>query len=485
MRGGSVRLACLLGALLTLSVCVPAQARERIVNGSPASPGEYPAQGALVRSSDGVQICGGTLLSNRYFLTAAHCVTNLTTGAILATNLFSVRFGSVNREAGQELTFSSKQVHAAWDFQQFDNDAVLFTLATRVSPTVAEPLRLIDATGEASLWAPGKRATLIGWGDLFDGQNFGSDVLLETTAPMRSDPDCEADSAYGSDFHRATMVCAGNGNSDTCQGDSGGPLMVSDGAFLVLAGVTSWGIGCADPAKPGVYTRLGAPALNQWVRDRVPMARARVSDSTVDPGQAVNFTATANHPDIPGYFTDFEWDFDSDGAPDATGANPSHAYPTAGNFVARVTASGADPDTAVAKVAVNVAQPPVVVTQPPPPPIVTTPAPPTAEPSPRAGLATILTLKTPKVRRGRFLMRINFRQDAPAGNAFVEVFRGKKKIGTARARVRRGGSRQVSVKLTKAGRKLLRNSERKRLRVKIQVRVKRQVLGTKTLTIRL
>ena len=60
-------------------------------------------------------------------------------------------------------------------------------------------------------------------------------------------------------------------------------------------------------------------------------------------------------------------------------------------------------------------------------------------------------------------MRINFARNAPSGNAFVEVFRGKKKIGTARARVRRGGSRQVSVKLTKAGRKLLRNSERKRM----------------------
>ena len=82
-------------------------------------------------------------------------------------------------------------------------------------------------------------------------------------------------------------------------------------------------------------------------------------------------------------------------------------------------------------------------------------------------------------------MRINFAKDAPAGNAFVEVLRGKKKIGSVRARVRRGGSRQVSVKLTKAGRKLLRRSERKRIRVKVQVRVKRRILGSKTLTIRL
>ena len=472
---------------MTLSLGASAQARERIVNGQPASAGEYPAQGALIRNSSGQQICGGTLLSNRYFLTAAHCVTNFTTDTILPTSGFSVKLGSLNRDDGQSFTFASKEVHEDWAFEQFDNDAVLFTLATPVSPTLAQPLRLIEAD-EASLWAPGKQATLIGWGDLFFGQNLGSEELLETTAPMRSDVDCEAaydpdgEGSDPSDFRPASMVCAGNGSSDTCQGDSGGPLMVSDGAFLVLAGVTSWGVGCANPDNPGVYTRLGAPALNhgcgtacRWLARACRMPARTPARRSPSPSP----------PPIPAsrLFTALAWDFDSDGAPDATGANPSHSYPTAGNFVARVTATGTSPDTAVDKVAVNVSAPPVVTPPPIPPPIVTPPT--GTEPTPRAGLATILTLKRPQVRRGRFKMRINFAQDAPAGNAFVEVFRGKKKIGTARARVRRGGTRQVSVKLTKAGRKLLRRSESKRLRVKIQVRVKRQVLGTKTLTIRL
>ena len=88
------------------------------------------------------------------------------------------------------------------------------------------------------------------------------------------------------------MVCAGDGSTDTCQGDSGGPMMVSDGSFLILAGVTSWGIGCAEAAHPGVYTRLGAPAINKWVRDRVPMARASVSNTAPQPGQTVTFTGS-------------------------------------------------------------------------------------------------------------------------------------------------------------------------------------------------
>jgi hypothetical protein len=467
---------------MALSLCALAQAAgpPRIVNGSPASAGEYPAQGALLRN--GSQICGGTLVSNRHFLTAAHCVTNLTNGAIAATSLFSVRLGSLQREEGGHVfTFSSKEVNADWDYQEFDNDSVLFTLSAPVPAGVAEPLRLIEAD-ETSLWAPGKRATMIGWGDEFDGQNAGSETLLATTTRMRSDADCAAPSAYGSDFHRATMVCAGDGSSDTCQGDSGGPLMVSDGSFLVLAGITSWGIGCANPARPGVYTRLGAPALNAWVRDRVPMARAGVSDAAPDVGEAVGFSATATHPRIPGYFTSFAWDFDSDGVTDGTGAAPSHAYPAAGNFIARVTATGSGEDTAVAKVAVHVSQPPPVAPQAPAPVPVVSGPPTTAEPTPRVRLATILSLSKPKVERGKFKLRIKFAQDAPAGTAVIEVFKSKRKIGSARVGVRRGGSRQVAVKLNKGGRKLLRRH--KRLKVRIQVRVKRHVLRSKTLTIR-
>ena len=88
------------------------------------------------------------------------------------------------------------------------------------------------------------------------------------------------------------------------------------------------------------------------------------------------------------------------------------------------------------------------------------------------------------MRRGRFNLRIRFAATAPSGTATIEVFRGKKKIGSARTRVRRGGSKRVSVKLTKTGRRLLRKSSSKRLRVKVRVRVGRRVLRTKQLTIR-
>ena len=482
MRRGS-GIACLLGALMTLSLGTLAQAGQRIVGGQAAASGEYPAQGEL--QQHGQFICGGTVMSNRYFLTAAHCVTDPSTGALEPFAQFSVKLGNVDRGAGEPFRFSALERNSAYNHRTLDNDAALLTLSTPVPSALAEPMRLIEA-GETSLWASGTRSTLIGWGDTVDGGDDPSEALLETTAPMRTDADCSVAYARSNPtFNPATMVCAGDGTSDTCQGDSGGPMMVSDGAFLVLAGLTSWGGPCASDTQPGVYTRLGAPMLNAWVRQRVPMARARVSDADVNPGQTITFSATATHPREPGYFTNLAWDFDSNGESDAQGASATHAYPAVGNFVARVRATGAGLDTAVAKVRVNVAQPPVVVTAPPPAPIVTPPPPPAANSSPRTRLATILTLNQPRIRRGRLTMRINFASDAPAGNTFVEVFRRGKKIGSVRAGIRRGGSRQVSVKLTKAGRKLLRRTQRKRMRVKVQVRLKRQILGSKTLTIRL
>ena len=93
-------------------------------------------------------------------------------------------------------------------------------------------------------------------------------MLLEAQVPIISDAAC--DDAYGNEFDPQTMVCAYDGQHDTCQGDSGGPLLVpDDGGGFVLAGLTSWGYGCADVGNPGVYTRVGATALNAWIVARL------------------------------------------------------------------------------------------------------------------------------------------------------------------------------------------------------------------------
>jgi len=491
--------------------CAPtAMAQQpRIINGSPAGQGEYPAHGFLeLSTSQGNYICGGTLVSNRHFLTAAHCATQPGTTTALVPGAFRVSLGKVNKSAftaPDRYDVVQNQVHAGYALVGPDddipsNDVALLTLETPV-PAALEPLRVIEA-GETGLWADRDIATIIGWGS--DEGGAFPDALQEATVPMRSDAYCQE--VWDQAFVSSTMVCAGGEDTDTCGGDSGGPLMVSDGAFLVLAGLTSWGANpCGSEDVPGVYTRLGAAALNTWVRARVPMARATVSDATVDSGETVTFSVNPNHPGDPDYFTNFSWDF-GDGTPAAAGASVTHTYSDEGPYVARVLAGGAGVDTATDKAAIQVGDAPPEPTPTPTATATVTPQPtpePTAAPQPSVGpqpapplpapaarptvsgrLATILAARRPKVGDGRFGIRVRFARSAPAGTAVVEVIRTRRVIGIARARVLRGGTKRIRVKLTPSGRRQLVRSRSGRLTFKVRVRVGRRVLRSKTLTVR-
>jgi hypothetical protein len=165
---------------------------------------------------------------------------------------------------------SSVDRNSSYNAVTAQNDVAILTL-NRAAPFT--PLPLADPA-HPELFAAGVSARIVGWGSTSSG---GSTVarLREADVPMVSDQECADDyskprpPSSTEQFHSDTMVCAGDGVHDTCQGDSGGPLMVSDGSRLVLAGVTSWGEGCADANFPGVYARVGSEPLNGWVRARI------------------------------------------------------------------------------------------------------------------------------------------------------------------------------------------------------------------------
>jgi hypothetical protein len=263
----------LIAALLALGVAVPAAhsgAPNPIVGGREASAGEYPAQGYLEIDLGGGDrwSCGGTLVADRLFLTAAHCVTDFSEP--VAAETATVALGELDLdEVGPEDVYDVNTIDVHEDYNDpiaGSNDVALVTLSAAAPFT---PLPLVEAD-KPELWDDGTTATIIGWGTTSYG-GAGSGVLLEAEVPMTSDDEC--DDAHGAAFDPTTMVCAGDGIHDTCQGDSGGPLMVANGdGELVLAGITSWGYGCADPEFPGVYTRVGSVALNTWIRSRLPAA---------------------------------------------------------------------------------------------------------------------------------------------------------------------------------------------------------------------
>jgi len=230
-------------------------------------------------------------------------------------------------------------------------------------------MRLIGGD-QTALWAPGTVATVLGWGaTVFRGPQ--EPQLLQAGVPIVTDDACA--NAYpalaDNPFDPVTMVCAGDGTADTCTGDSGGPLLVPYVDTFALAGVTSYGFHCADPAFPGVYARVGASAMNTWVRDRVPTAAITISPRSPDPGTDVLLTATATAGAFrPGAPT-FAWDLDDDGRyDDGTGTTDRLRDVSAGSTVVRVQVSYPDGDRALAREVVTTAGSPLPQPPPPPPP---------------------------------------------------------------------------------------------------------------------
>ncbi|MBP6785999.1 MAG: trypsin-like serine protease [Candidatus Promineofilum sp.] len=249
-------------AVVTALMATGAQAKPdtpTIVGGQEADPGEWPWQVALV--SKGVdpeygQFCGGALISDRWVLTAAHCVDTATTDDLDIVagihDLVTVDAGAVR------MALSQIVVHPGWNDSNKDNDIALLKLAQ----PIAERARSGDALPIAYSALPpaavgalvGVDATVTGWGNRSsNGQDF-PERLHEVVVPIISNADCL--NAYSN--LTDNMVCAGlsQGGKDSCQGDSGGPLVVADGSNWQQAGIVSFGIGCALPDYPGVYTRV-------------------------------------------------------------------------------------------------------------------------------------------------------------------------------------------------------------------------------------
>ncbi len=377
-----------LGLLLVVPGLATAQQgppSPRIVGGTPAT-GPWPAQAHLQTP---LGSCGATLVSGRWLLTAAHCVTN-SNGTVMSASGLSVILGRADIATAipadmYGVVDASVIRHASFAVTNIGltNDLALLRLDRSTS---LEPLRLV-ATSETALWAPGTIATVLGWGTTCAQTCSSVTQLRQAGVPIVDDASCSVDyllpPTFVGSFNQTTMFCAGTGATDTCQGDSGGPLMVPRLDAFVLAGVTSWGQGCADSRYPGVYVRLGVTALNSWVRDRIPTAAIAVSPASPNPGANVALTATGTQPSGQTGARAYAWDLDADGQyDDATGTTASLAAITAGSHVVRVQESYPDGDRAVAREVVTTRGSSPPPPPPPPPPPGATPAPVPPPPTP-------------------------------------------------------------------------------------------------------
>lgn len=229
-----------------------------IVGGTATTTAEYPWMVALSSrqtygSQRSGQFCGGALIAPDRVLTAAHCVVD-DDGTLADRPDFTVIQGrtDLTGTAGEEVAVAAAHPNPSFEPASVEGDWAVLELAEALPGPV---LPIVDQ-GE-DVYAADTPATVLGWGDT-SGYGDYSSVLRRVTVPITTDATCRSAYPGGSlgTYVAASMVCAGlpEGGKDACSADSGGPMLIGGR----LAGIVSWGNGCALPRKPGVYTRVAA-----------------------------------------------------------------------------------------------------------------------------------------------------------------------------------------------------------------------------------
>ncbi len=266
-----------------------------IMGGEPVvDDGAWPWQVRLFDSHDAQSgFCGGSLISNQWVLTAAHCVVEFGK----TTQKVVVGYGSVYQSKLTMVDAEKVIANPGYGTDQ-KGDVALIKLKEPLKDVT--PIALADPATEKQVVGPQTKLTVTGWGALWDFQGFEAakyirnglpmvstqkllnrnqlsspDQLRQVTIDMIPNDECKASYvAFGAATNNdltitPNEICAGSpeGAKDSCYGDSGGPLVapLADGKGYMLVGVVSWGIQCGNPALPGVYGRVAPFA--QWIKD--------------------------------------------------------------------------------------------------------------------------------------------------------------------------------------------------------------------------
>ncbi|CAH0728253.1 unnamed protein product, partial [Brenthis ino] len=264
---------------------------DRIIGGKIAGIYEFPWMALIshvFKDYNGIEKrqfkCGGSIISSRYILTAAHCVSEKT--------IAGVRVGELNirsrRDCQGEWPYYVCETH----LQNFRVEKAIIHEAYSTSPRVINDIAILRVNEEIDfsfqnvkpiclpIWKElrnvrlsGKKATVAGWGITETGTL--SSILQKVEVPIKAETYCteylEYLERYSDPREHTLKFCAGEIGKDSCNGDSGGPLMLfevyKDDYRMIQYGIVSYGQEECGSASPGVYTDI--TKYMKWILDNI------------------------------------------------------------------------------------------------------------------------------------------------------------------------------------------------------------------------
>ncbi|XP_044106638.1 coagulation factor X-like isoform X1 [Neovison vison] len=246
----------------------------RIVGGQDCKDGECPWQALLV-NEENEGFCGGTILSEYYVLTAAHCLQQ--------AKKFTVRVGERNTdtEEGDEVAHEVEMVirHNRFVRETYDFDIAVIRLRTPITFRMnVAPACLPQKDWAESTLMTQKTGFVSGFGKTHE-KGRPSSTLKMMEVPYVDRNTCKLSSSFSI---TQNMFCAGYDSKleDACQGDSGGPHVTRFGNTYFVTGIVSWGEGCARKGKYGIYTKV--TNFLKWI-DRSMKAKSTAPAPMGDP----------------------------------------------------------------------------------------------------------------------------------------------------------------------------------------------------------
>ncbi|XP_059059689.1 transmembrane protease serine 6 [Achroia grisella] len=227
----------------------------RIIGGRPAPPGKWPWQIAVLNRYKEA-FCGGTLISLRWVVTAAHCVRKRLYVRLGEYDLMMKNRGEV------EMRVLEAVVHPLYDPDTVVNDVAMLRLPAPARPDLGHGIACLPHPQQ--YLPPHTSCIILGWGKRRPQDSHGTRVLHEAQVATIQQGVCRR--SYWQYAITDNMVCAGRGRKDSCAGDSGGPLLCRDRNMrYYLQGITSFGDGCGKRGKYGIYTRTSGYV--SWMRN--------------------------------------------------------------------------------------------------------------------------------------------------------------------------------------------------------------------------